>query len=110
MKLRRRVKSARKPHQRMNKKALGTSIDDRIVDARTTIGNWEGDWVKDKRVAIKPAIMTRTYHLTYYEIIVKVLSTITLKPAKTRFKRLSTPMTPTSFIPSLLIMAVNSLC
>lgn len=74
MKLRRRVKSSHKAHKRMNKKILGTSIDDRpsIVDARTTIGDWEGDLVKGKRVASEPAIMTLTDRLTRYEIIVKI--------------------------------------
>lgn len=74
MKLRRRVKSAHKPHQRMNKRLLGQSIETRpqAANERTEIGHWEGDLVKGKRVASEPALMTLTERASRYEIIVKV--------------------------------------
>ncbi|WP_137627133.1 IS30 family transposase [Lactiplantibacillus pingfangensis] len=74
MKLRRRVKGSHKPHIRMNKKNLGTSIDDRpnYIDDRLLLGDWEGDLVKGKRVASEPAIMTLTERLSRFEIIVKI--------------------------------------
>ncbi|NOS61394.1 IS30 family transposase, partial [Acinetobacter baumannii] len=58
MKLRRRVRSVRKAHRRMNKRTLGKSIEERPFGAnnRTEIGPWEGDLVKGKRVASEPAI------------------------------------------------------
>jgi IS30 family transposase len=74
MKLRRRVRSVRKAHQRMNKHTLGKSIEERPFGAnnRTEIGHWEGDLVKGKRVASEPAIMTLTERVSRYEIIVKI--------------------------------------
>ncbi|ERL45821.1 IS30 family transposase [Lactiplantibacillus paraplantarum] len=74
MKLRRRVKSSRNPHNRMNKHVLGQSIEDRpiIASDRTEVGHWEGDFVKGKRVASEPAIMTLTERTSRYEIIVKI--------------------------------------
>ncbi|AYC71848.1 IS30 family transposase [Lactiplantibacillus pentosus] len=74
MKLRRRIKSAHKTHQRMNKRSLGQSIEDRptAVNGRMEVGHWEGDLVKGKRVASEPAIMTLTERASRYEIIVKI--------------------------------------
>lgn len=74
MKLRRRVKNTKNPHQRKNQKVLGTSIDERpdIVNERTTIGDWEGDLVKGKRTVNEPAVMTLTDRLSRFEIIVKI--------------------------------------
>lgn len=74
LKLRRRVKSWRKAHHRMNKKVLGTSIDERpaVIQERTTIGDWEGDLVKGKRTVSEPAVMTLTDRLSRYEIITKI--------------------------------------
>ncbi len=74
VKLRRRVKSWRNAHQRMNKKVLGTSIEERpeIVDKRTTVGDWEGNLIKGKRTVNEPALMTLTDRSSRYEIIVKI--------------------------------------
>jgi len=73
-KLRRRIKSPRKVHARMNKKDLGTSIDERpsVTNDRLMLGDWEGDLVKGKRVASEPAVMTLTERLSRFEIIVKI--------------------------------------
>ncbi|WP_341780010.1 IS30 family transposase [Levilactobacillus sp. HBUAS70063] len=74
VKLRRRVKSPRKAHDRTNKRNLGTSIDERsdVVNERLGLGDWEGDLVKGKRVASEPAVMTLTERLSRFEIIVKI--------------------------------------
>jgi IS30 family transposase len=74
MKLRRRVKSGHKAHQRLNKRLLGQSIEKRpeAANDRTELGHWEGDLVKGKRVASEPALMTLTERTSRYEIIVKV--------------------------------------
>jgi IS30 family transposase len=74
MKLRRREKSKRKHHDRMNKKILGTSIDERpdVINNRSRVGDWEGDLVKGKRTSNEPAIMTLTERVTRYEILVKI--------------------------------------
>jgi len=74
MKLRRRVKGNHQTHSRMNKKNLGTSIDERpsYIADRRKLGDWEGDLVKGKRVASEPAVMTLTERLSRYEIIVKI--------------------------------------
>lgn len=73
-KLRRRVKGTRKVHARMNKKNLGTSIDERpdSINERLALGDWEGDLVKGKRIASEPAVMTLTERLSRFEIIVKI--------------------------------------
>lgn len=74
MKLRRRIKSAHKTHQRMNKRSLGQSIEDRptAVNGRMEGGHWEGDLIKGKRVDSEPSIMTLTERASRYEIIVKI--------------------------------------
>lgn len=74
LKLRRRVESAHKIHQRMNKRLLGQSIEGRpeAANERTEIGRWEGDLVTGKRVSSEPAIMTLTERVSRYEIIIKI--------------------------------------
>lgn len=61
-KLRRRVRSSYVQHDRLNKKLLGKSIEDRpaCIDDRITFGDWEGDLVKGKKVVSEPALMTLT--------------------------------------------------
>lgn len=73
-KLRRRVKGSHVHHDRLNKKLLGNSIEERpaSVDDRMTFGDWEGDLVKGKKVVSEPALMTLTERLTRFEIIVKI--------------------------------------
>lgn len=111
MKLRRRIKSSRKVHQRMNKKVLGTSIDDRpsIIDARTTIGDWKGDLVKGKRVASEPAIMTLMDRLSRFEIIVKIAD-YHAETCRDALQTIINTMVPTISIPLLLTTAVSLLC
>ena len=74
MKLRRRIKSAHKTHQSMNKRSLGQSIEDRptAVNGSMEGGHWEGDLIKGKRVDSEPSIMTLTERASRYEIIVKI--------------------------------------
>lgn len=73
MKLRRRVRHGNH-HSRLNKKVLGTSIDERpaAVEDRQEVGHWEGDLVKGKRVEDEPALMTMTERKTRFEIIIKL--------------------------------------
>lgn len=110
MKLRRRVKGNRKLHLRMNKKTLGTSIDDRpnYIDDRLLPGDWEGDLIKGKRIASEPAVMTLTERLSRVEIIVKIPD-YHAETCRDTLQAILANMVMTSFIPSLLTMAVNSL-
>lgn len=73
-KLRRRVKSSNRPHKRLNKKILGTSIEERpeAVNDRKEFGHWEGDLIKGKRIVNEPALFTLTERMSRYEIIVKI--------------------------------------
>jgi len=73
-KLRRRIKGSRPHHDRLNKKLLGKSIEDRpaSINDRITFGDWEGDLVKGKKVASEPAIMTLTERVTRFEIMIKI--------------------------------------
>ncbi|MTV82651.1 IS30 family transposase [Lactobacillus sp. CRM56-3] len=74
IKLRRRVRSGRQTHERLNKTILGTSIDERldVVNQRLSVGDWEDDIVKGKQVANKPAIITLIERVTHFEIMVKI--------------------------------------
>lgn len=74
VKLRRRVKAPGKHHQRVNKRIIGQSIENRpaAVDDRKELGHWEGDLVKGRRLSSDPAIMTLTERVSRYEIIVKI--------------------------------------
>lgn len=74
MKFRRRVKRQGNTHSRLNKKVLGTSIEERpaSIEERREVGHWEGDLVKGKRVEDEPALMTLTERKTRFEIIIKL--------------------------------------
>jgi IS30 family transposase len=59
-KLSRRLKHAGKQHDRLNKRVLGQSIEERPaeVEDRQVLGHWEGDLVKGKRTESEPALLT----------------------------------------------------
>lgn len=73
-KLSRRLKHAGKQHDRLNKRVLGQSIEERPaeVEDRQVLGHWEGDLVKGKRTESEPALLTLTERVSRYEIIIKL--------------------------------------
>mgnify|MGYP002397285528 FL=1 len=73
-KLSQRLKRPGRHHDRLNKRILGQSIEERPVEIneRQVLGHWEGDLVKGKRVESEPALLTLTERVSRYEIILKL--------------------------------------